>query len=45
MKPMANYEVWDVVRVPFPYTNRPVQKYRPALVIAKFEQPGSPVLL
>src|SRR6185436_143845 len=27
-------EVWDVVRVPFPYTDRPVRQHRPALVIA-----------
>jgi mRNA interferase MazF len=26
--------VWDVVRVPFPYTDRPVLQRRPALVIA-----------
>lgn len=32
--PMSNCNVWDVVKVPFPYTNRPVHQYRPALVIA-----------
>ena len=26
--------VWDVVRVPFPYADRPVRQRRPALVIA-----------
>ena len=26
--------VWDVVRVPFPYTDRPVRQRRPALVVA-----------
>ena len=26
--------VWDTVRVPFPYTDRPVRQRRPALVIA-----------
>src|SRR5208337_3763176 len=26
--------VWDVIRVPFPYTDRPVRQRRPALVIA-----------
>lgn len=25
---------WDVVRVPFPYTERPVVQFRPALVVA-----------
>jgi mRNA interferase MazF len=30
--------VWDVVRVPFPYTDRPVRERRPALVVA---MPGS----
>jgi mRNA interferase MazF len=25
---------WDIVRVPFPYTDRPVRERRPALVIA-----------
>ena len=31
---MAGYDVWDLVKVPFPYTNRPVQQRRPALVVA-----------
>jgi AbrB family looped-hinge helix DNA binding protein len=31
---MANFEPWDIVRVPFPYTDRPVRQRRPALVIA-----------
>ena len=31
---MGSCDVWDVVRLPFPYTNRPVHQYRPALVIA-----------
>jgi len=31
---MAAFEVWDIVRVPFPYTDRPVRQRRPALVIA-----------
>jgi mRNA interferase MazF len=31
---MANFSVWDVVRVPFPYTDRPVRQRRPALVVA-----------
>jgi mRNA interferase MazF len=31
---MPSFEPWDVVRVPFPYTDRPVRQHRPALVIA-----------
>jgi mRNA interferase MazF len=31
---MENFDPWDVVRVPFPYTDRPVRQHRPALVIA-----------
>ncbi len=31
---MAIFEVWDVVTVPFPYTDRPVRQRRPALVVA-----------
>ena|ERR1700722_16875202 len=30
---MASFEVGDVVRLPFPYTDRPVQQRRPALVV------------
>src|SRR5690242_5106215 len=31
---MPSFEAWDVVKVPFPYTDRPVRQRRPALVIA-----------
>lgn len=31
---MPSFKVWDVVKVPFPYTDRPVRQCRPALVIA-----------
>ena len=31
---MATFEPWDIVRVPFPYTDRPVRQRHPALVIA-----------
>jgi mRNA interferase MazF len=31
---MATFKLWDVVKVPFPYTDRPVLQRRPALVIA-----------
>ena len=42
---MPGCEVWDLVKVPFPYTNRPVQQRRPALVVAAPETPGAPELL
>ena len=38
-------EVWDVVRVPFPYTDRPVRQFRPALVVASPTTAGRPALL
>jgi mRNA interferase MazF len=31
---MPIFETWDIVRVPFPYVERPVRQHRPALVIA-----------
>ena len=31
---MPSFEPWDVLRVPFPYTDRPVRQHRPALIIA-----------
>jgi PemK-like, MazF-like toxin of type II toxin-antitoxin system len=34
---MPTFEVWDVVKVPFPYTDRSVRQRRPALVIAAGE--------
>ncbi len=37
---MPGYDVWDLVKVPFPYTNRPVQRRRPALVVAIPDAPG-----
>ena len=42
---MPPCEVWDLVKVPFPYTNRPVQQRRPALVVAVPDVPGAPSLL
>jgi mRNA interferase MazF len=42
---MATFEVWDVIAVPFPYTNRPVQQRRPALIVARHIEAGSPALL
>jgi mRNA interferase MazF len=34
---MPGFEVWDIVKVPFPYTDRPVRQRRPALVVAAGE--------
>lgn len=31
---MPTFEAWDVVKVPLPYTDRPVRQRRPALVVA-----------
>lgn len=30
---MATFRPWDIVKVPFPYTDRPVRQHRPALVV------------
>lgn len=35
---MADCEVWDIVKVPFPYTDRPVRQRRPALVVSAGER-------
>ena len=32
---MASFEQGSVVKVPFPYTDRTVRQYRPALVVSK----------
>jgi len=31
------FETWDIVKVPFPYIDRPIRQNRPALVIAAGE--------
>jgi mRNA interferase MazF len=31
---MPVFKIWDIIKVPFPYTDRPVRERRPALVIA-----------
>jgi mRNA interferase MazF len=31
---MPTFEPWDIVKVPFPYADRPVRQRRPALVVA-----------
>lgn len=37
--------VWDLVKVPFPYTDRGTRQHRPALVIAVGHTDGQPTLL
>ncbi|MSP59431.1 MAG: type II toxin-antitoxin system PemK/MazF family toxin [Myxococcales bacterium] len=37
---MEAFEAWDVVKVPFPCTDRPARQHRPALVVAALEQHG-----
>ena len=37
--------MWDIVKVPFPYTKRPVRQRRPALVVACHAAEGMPSLL
>jgi len=34
---MARFKVWDVVKLPFPYADRPVRQRRPALVVSAGE--------
>lgn len=31
---MPIFEAWDIIKVPFPYTDRPIRQRRPALVVA-----------
>ncbi|MGH7212340.1 MAG: type II toxin-antitoxin system PemK/MazF family toxin [Acetobacteraceae bacterium] len=42
---MPLFDAWDVVKVPFPYTNHPVRQRRPALVIHSRPSEGIPHLL
>ena len=42
---MTDCEVWDIIKVPFPYTNRPIRQRRPALVIARHSVDETPLLL
>ena len=42
---MTSFETWDIVKVPFPYTDRPVRQRRPALVIAAGQLAGDYRLL
>ena len=31
---MPDFDAWDISKVPFPYTDRPVRERRPAVVVA-----------
>ena len=44
-RPMPGCEVWDLVKIPLPYTNHAVQQRRPALVVAVPDAPGAPDLI
>ena len=37
------FEQWQVVVVPFPFTDRPVRRRRPALVVSRPEALGNPI--
>jgi mRNA interferase MazF len=41
----AGLAVWDIVKVPFPYTSRPVQQHRPALVISEGQPEETPFVV
>lgn len=38
---MAAFKPWDLIKVPFPYTDRPVRQRRPALVISAGDPLGA----
>ncbi|MGA9864987.1 MAG: type II toxin-antitoxin system PemK/MazF family toxin [Acetobacteraceae bacterium] len=42
---MPLFDAWDVVKVPFPYTNHPLRQRRPALVIHSSPTEDIPHLL
>ncbi|MHB8423329.1 MAG: type II toxin-antitoxin system PemK/MazF family toxin [Leptospirales bacterium] len=42
---MGVCKIWDIVKVPFPYTKRPGQQFRPALVIADIPGTSAPDFL
>lgn len=42
---MASFSQGDVIKVPFPYTDRPTRQFRPALVVSKGEIQGDHRLL
>jgi mRNA interferase MazF len=43
--PTSEPALWSIVRVPFPYTDRPVRQHRPALVVAANDLQSSHALL
>ena len=45
MTAMPSFETWDIVKVPFPYIDRPARQHRPALVIAAPDPEGPYALL
>lgn len=40
---LMRFHRFDVVKVPFPFTDRPVKKFRPALVVSGHEEFNGPV--
>lgn len=42
---MPTFNPWDIVKVPFPYVERPVRQRRPALVLAAVERENAHSLL
>lgn len=42
---MPTFSAWDVIKVPFPYSDRPVRERRPALVVGASELLGRHGLL
>ena len=42
---MPTFEIWNIVKVPFPYADRPVRQRRPALVVAAEDLQASHSLL
>ncbi len=42
---ISDHVIWDIVRLPFPYTNRPIEQYRPGLVVGRYQQDTAPSLL
>jgi mRNA interferase MazF len=39
----VGFEQWQVVVVPFPFTDRPVRRRRPALVVSRPDALGNPI--